>query len=303
MGWGIDKIRNAGIGVLVLSFIASSVNAQILVPWIVYEDDQSASACAVVNTADDQLVVLAETDELAIVSGNSDVILGDTQVVEGLVFFAGEPAGQIEFAVDGDGLRSLWWTDVLGYVVSVDRFTLTPASTDLFPDDFTDVPCDPTPLWDGCLSDEECEDADECTRDLCVAGECTQNLLDGFACSDGDPCTFNDECVVGVCEGIPLPSCCFSDDDCDDDNECSLDNCNLGICFHTDREGGCDDGSDCTTADECVRGVCVGIPVVDCDDDIIVIPPISIVCGTSSTLTLALTFAGLWATGLRRRRW
>ncbi len=300
--WGISGIRYAVIGAAIVCSVAGPAYAQVVVPWIVYEDDQSASACAVVNTENAQLVVLADTDELVIVSGN-DVILGDTQVVDAFVFFAGDPVGRIEFADDADGLRTLWWTDLTGHVVSVDGFTGEPSSTDLFPDEFSDVPCDATSLWDGCLSDDECADDNDCTLDLCVAGECTQDLLDGFACSDGDPCTIDDECVVGLCEGIPLFSCCFSDDDCDDDNECSLDNCSLGICFHTDSDGGCDDGSDCTTADECLGGVCVGVLVADCDDDIIVNPPISIVCGTTSALTLALTFAGLWAAGVRRRRW
>lgn len=297
----IIGIRNLLVFSLAGVFGAGAASAQIIDPWIIYEDDQSASACAAVNTFDAVLVVLADTDELAIISG-SDVILGDTQVIDGFVYFQGEPAGRITFETDGDGLRSVWWTDLTGHVVKVDGFTLVPESTDTFPEEYTDAVCDSTPLWDGCLSDDECADDNDCTLDLCEAGECTSGLLDGTACSDGDPCTIDDECIVGVCEGILLFSCCLSDDDCDDDNECTIDNCNLGICVHTDREGGCDDGSDCTTADECVNGVCVGVLVVDCDDDVIVVPPISIICGTSSALTLALTVVGLWGTGFAWRR-
>lgn len=301
MRWGIDGVRSAGLAFAFFCSVVSVVDAQGVDPWIVYLDDESTSACAVVNTVDAQLVVLADTNELAIVSG-SDVILGDTLVTDGFVTFAGDPAGRIVFAEDGDGLRSLWWLDLTGHVVGVDGFTLEPFSTDSFPDEYSDVPCDPAPLWDGCLSDDECADGNECTLDLCVNGECTQAVLDGTACSDGDPCTIDDECVVGECAGIPTFACCQSDDDCDDDNDCSIDNCTLGICIHASRDGGCDDGSECTTADECVSGVCVGTVILDCDD-VIVTPPINIVCGTSSALTLALTLAGLWGVGSVRRRW
>jgi len=47
-------------------------------------------------------------------------------------------------------------------------------------------------------------------------GECVTNATTG-ACTDGDLCTHNDECVDGVCEAEPLT--------CDDGDECTTDLC------------------------------------------------------------------------------
>jgi hypothetical protein len=182
------------------------------VPWLVFEDDLSASVCDAVNAENGELIVLADTQELVLVTGG-DIILDGTFVdISGFgppwfVFSFNDPAGIIDFAADGDGLRTLWWLALNGSVVSLDDFTGEPVISGLFPSDFVEVPCDASPFWDGCLDDFDCEDGNECTDNLCVGGFCETALLDGGVCSDGDSCTRLDTCVVGLCEGLPIFDC------------------------------------------------------------------------------------------------
>jgi beta propeller repeat protein len=66
-----------------------------------------------------------------------------------------------------------------------------------------------------CLDDADCEDADGCTVDACVAGVCDNSPLD---------CTIADACVVGFCD----PSsgeCSTAAVSCDDGNPCTTDGC------------------------------------------------------------------------------
>lgn len=126
-------------------------------PWILFEDDASFSACDVVNANNVDLVVLAETREMVIISGR-DVILEELQVDASLnVYYAGEPAGFLTFDFDGDDLRSLWWVSLTGRVVDVDPFDGEPGETDLFPSDFRGAACDACDYWDDqtvCLAPE-----------------------------------------------------------------------------------------------------------------------------------------------------
>lgn len=48
---------------------------------------------------------------------------------------------------------------------------------------------------------------DKCTVGVCnkESGECFAEAKDGTLCSDGDPCTYQDQCIVGVCIGVPDP--------------------------------------------------------------------------------------------------
>lgn len=124
-----------------------SASAQ-TVPWDLFVDDRSSSACEVVNAANAELVVLSDTGQLVIVSGE-DVILVDTFVdLDGSVFFEGSAAGVIDFAEDDDGFRTLWWMSLTGLAVAIDDFTGVPIVSDLFPGDFANVDCDACPLWD-----------------------------------------------------------------------------------------------------------------------------------------------------------
>ncbi len=139
-------------------------------PWDIYVDPLSDSACDVVNAANAELVVLSDTGQLVIVSGD-DVVLQDTVVdLDGLVSFEGSPAGLIDFAEDDDGFRTLWWMSLTGRVVEVDEFTGEPTPTDLFPGDIGNVPCDACPFWDDpavCGLPDEDPDIPPISVDLC----------------------------------------------------------------------------------------------------------------------------------------
>ena len=132
----------------VLGAVLGSVTAGAqAVPWDVY-DHTSGSRCDVINASNVELVVLADTGELVIITG-LDTILGDTYVdLEGNVYYLDEPAGFIEWAIDGDGFYTLWWRTLTGWVVEVDEFTGEPYVSDLFPGDFYDVPCNACEYWD-----------------------------------------------------------------------------------------------------------------------------------------------------------
>jgi len=146
--------------------------------------------------------------------------------------------------------------------------------------------CDPSAgcVWTVRLG-EACDDGDECTAgDVCATGSvcqgsaevncddfspCTDDVCDIFngclntfnvdGCDDADPCTYNDACNEGLCEG--------KDDPCDDGSECTLDSCHeVDGCQHLTHFGPCDDGSLCTVNDTCATGTCVGTSNT-CDDD------------------------------------
>ena len=139
----------------------------------------------------------------------------------------------------------------------------------------------------------DCDDGVVCTTDSCAGGICSSVVAPGFcliegvcwaagdtdpkngcqqcgasatgwttvagACDDGDPCTA-DLCVGGVCVGEPIVCP-------DDQNPCTSESCVAGACQTQPSAGPCDDGSPCTTGDQCANSVCVsGSPVV-CPDD------------------------------------
>jgi hypothetical protein len=88
-----------------------------------------------------------------------------------------------------------------------------------------------------------------------ICTECT------MPCDDGSPCTTNDTCVDGVCQGSGMT--CPQSDDCHD-TTCSLSgatgNCDA-IAALTNQP--CDDGEACTIVDTCNAGLCEGA-LVDC---------------------------------------
>ena len=134
-----------------------------------------------------------------------------------------------------------------------------------------------------------CNDGLFCTvNDECNAGVCGGSTRD---CQDDDICTAGtcddeiDECVQtlvpnpgaegppghGSCQGGDDEDCdgkvdlededcyeCQADAECNDDNPCTDDTCDLGVCRRTPRENGagCDDGQFCNGADTCQAGVC-----------------------------------------------
>lgn len=109
-----------------------------------------------------------------------------------------------------------------------------------------------------CIVDAECADANPCTDNRCVAGQCANTPT---ACDDRNPCT---------------------DDICDP---------NMG-CLHANNSLTCSDGNACTATDVCSGGVCVGgAPGPGCAgcQAVATIPPSggTFVGTTSGTSTLA----------------
>ena len=106
-----------------------------------------------------------------------------------------------------------------------------------------------------------CDDGNACTDDSCdPQSGCVHSPNQG-ACDDQNPCTANDQCVVGVCKGLGLT-------DCNDQDPCTNDWCDFQEgCLHMLNQAPCDDGDACTAEDHCADGLCAsGIPI-DCDDD------------------------------------
>lgn len=111
-------------------------------------------------------------------------------------------------------------------------------------------------------NDIVCEtDDNECTRDVCLAGLCVHpNEDSGTSCGDttAGECSNPDTCNAGVCEGN------HRDDGLacsDDDNECTRDVCDDGVCAHPPQRTGfqCGDRASgvCTNPDTCNDdGVC-----------------------------------------------
>jgi len=146
---------------------------------------------------------------------------------------------------------------------------------------------------------------DPCRRSACdpASGQCkVTDRPDGDPCIDRSPCTIDDTCDGGVCDGtrLTVAGCvCERDDDCrglDDgdlcngvfrcvDDVCRFDFASIVVCDRVgetaclrascdpasgacdlapvDDDSPCDDGSRCTLGDACDAGACVGTPI-DC---------------------------------------
>ncbi len=270
--------RTTFLAVFVLCGAVSSNFAQ-EVPWDVFPDPASGAVCDVVNAGNLEVVVLSDTGELRVVTGE-DYTLGEAAFVSdgGVYFFGDIPLGTVDFADDGDGFRTAWLLAPDGTVLELDPDTGEPVFTNLFPDDFVDVPCDAFELWDDDDFDDVPDDLDDC------------------------PLDFGDDPSGCPCEEL--------DDDLDDVNNC------FDLCPNTPLNTFVtEEGCPCDLYDEDDDGVndcfdeCPGTPFgVDVDQDgceiVIVIepPPVTILCGNFSTLAMALTFGSLVTLRFARRR-
>ena len=138
--------------------------------------------------------------------------------------------------------------------------------------DSADGPCTAPDTCDGagtCLANDEPDetacpgDALICTDDICLAGACEHpalpigTLCDGAGaedCSGADTCDGEGACVANDgSDGSPCTP---------DDNDCTQDQCEAGVCTHPVSELGapCGDseGSDCSAPDSCdAGGICL----------------------------------------------
>ena len=113
----------------------------------------------------------------------------------------------------------------------------------------------------------ECAEAEGvdafCLAPVCdpESGECSfEQTHQGLACSDGDACTLGDVCTQGACTSQSTLNC-------DDENVCTEDSCDLDLgCNHVPTEGACDDGNPCTVGDYCAEGACMPAGPLDCED-------------------------------------
>ena len=139
-----------------------------------------------------------------------------------------------------------------------------------------------------CTASSQCVHLDgPCAKGACsVDGRCEILPLSNLACDDGRPCTRDDTCVDGVCQGDAYTcddglectndvcdgrgGCAFPvmDGHCAIDGECIVAGtshptlacraCESGRTWSAVDTGPCDDGDLCTVGDSCRAGVCVG---------------------------------------------
>jgi MYXO-CTERM domain-containing protein len=127
----------------------------------------------------------------------------------------------------------------------------------------------------GCSIDAQCDDGNPCTQNLCLIGLCLPLPVVGC-------------CYQGVCEedgsagagGEPplVTGGCSTNEQCDDNNECTQNLCVLGLCttlpvLGCDGSAGappvlgcstneeCEDGNDCIQ-NLCLLGLCTSLPVI-----------------------------------------
>ncbi len=143
-----------------------------------------------------------------------------------------------------------------------------------------------------------CDDGNVCTDDGCNPALGCYHNLSVAACDDGNPCTSADVCSGGKCVGTGSCACQVTADCKDDGNlcngtpvctagQCVVDASTIIVCDPNqktactvplcDAPSGkclpspvpdatvCDDGSACTSVDQCKAGVCAGI-ALNCDD-------------------------------------
>ncbi len=126
----------------------------------------------------------------------------------------------------------------------------------------------------GCDDDNPCTVADQCKDGTCagfaIAGECVVNCATDDECEDNNDCTI-DSCSAefGICTHVPDLTCmnCTTDAECDDGNPCTLLICGeSNQCVGGPVDAPCSDGTVCTQGDACVAGDCIPGSVVTCDD-------------------------------------
>ncbi len=128
-----------------------------------------------------------------------------------------------------------------------------------------------------------CEQS-RCLPPVCPCGPedpCTATTPDCWQCERDEDCEDQDPCTVNACTGrlctfTPIDECCAQDADCDDANPCTNDTCPNYRCLHQSIPGccqldrDCDDGDPCTV-DACAEGTCrhesLGDHCCDADND------------------------------------
>ncbi len=114
-----------------------------------------------------------------------------------------------------------------------------------------------------CTTDQDCNDNNPCTLDLCLSGgQCKNKPQAGASCDDGNACTEGDLCdAAGECGGEVV--FCKKPDPCKK-SECDT---VLGCVIKNADDGtACTDGNACTVVDSCSEGACAPGKAVECSD-------------------------------------
>jgi len=124
---------------------------------------------------------------------------------------------------------------------------------------------------------KDCDDGDECTKDSCdpETGECLHEEATGCgSCDNDNDCDDEDPCTTDECAGDP-GKCIHGKMNCDDGDDCTTDFClsstgcqHLDICFHCETDEQCEDENLCTV-DWCdleADGTCIN-EAIDCNDN------------------------------------
>ena len=105
----------------------------------------------------------------------------------------------------------------------------------------------------------------KCSGGICFLGECEADE----ECDDQNACTADSCDVGGTCVNAPLPECCLVDADCVPAEDCQKGTCANNSCKFEAMEdcctedGECEDQDACTT-DSCNANSCVHTPVLQC---------------------------------------
>ncbi|NUN15526.1 MAG: hypothetical protein HUU55_18025 [Myxococcales bacterium] len=109
----------------------------------------------------------------------------------------------------------------------------------------------------------DCDDSDPCTTDSCDPILGCQHIPYTGPCNDGFACTVNDTCATGDCLGDPV--ICQ-----DDNNPCTANICDptSGQCYPPAPNGTiCDDNNQCTI-DTCQAGICAPTAFPPCSNPV-----------------------------------
>ncbi len=113
---------------------------------------------------------------------------------------------------------------------------------------------------DKAVDEKSCNDDDACTDDVCDPVEGCLNTYNDDPCNDGNPCTNQDKCTVGACQGSFLQ--------CTDGNACTDDSCDPQKgCVYVNNAVPCNDGNLCTAGDACAGGSCLPGDAKICNDN------------------------------------
>ncbi|NOZ01080.1 MAG: hypothetical protein GXP54_04230 [Deltaproteobacteria bacterium] len=217
-------------------------------------------------------------------SGTGDMVDAGVQD-PGTVADPGNPqdlGAHPEGVVQDDGVQTsdLPFSDLPSEPGAVDGYdtAVSDSGPDMMVSDTTGQDANGPDSSGACTAAGDCDDGNQCTKDVCVDGKCIHDCLDGMKCDDGDPFTMKDICVLDpvsdkcLCQGETE---CSNDKDCDDGNQCTLDACDKNGTCHNDctPDVKCDDGNPDTVKDACVFSAtgecaCAGVtPGCSSDDD------------------------------------